>query len=326
MSDMKTTYPSMKKIHLVIASSYALLTATVGLVAQQEPAPPIDDEQRWESRGEVKLTSLPVRRETLVYKHTPQGDLEIHLFLPQGEPPRPAGFPGIVFFFGGGLRKGKPEQFFPQAEYLATRGMVAASAAYRVLNQHHTMPEKAVEDAKSAVRWLRAHAKDYRMDPDRFVSAGGSAGGRLAAATALVKAYDAESDDLRISAKPNALVLFNPSLWTSKLYLSRNVPSEIAELINPNRFIDAQTPPAVVFYGSLDSLKEGGDEYVRKARALSLRAEMWTAPGYPHGFFNLEPWIQVTTRKMDEFLVSIGYLEGPPTLELSSGLPVLVPE
>ncbi len=296
------------------------------LMAQVEPSSPADDEQKWESRGEIKLTLLSVKKETVVYKRTPQGDLEIHVFSPPGAPSRQEGFPGILFFFGGGLRKGKPSQFFPQAEYLASRGMVAACVAYRVLDQHHTMPEKAVEDAKSAVRWLRAHAKKYRMDPNRLVSAGGSAGGRLAAATALVQAYDAESDDLRISAKPNALILFNPSLGTSKIYLSQKVPSEIAELINPNRFIDAHTPPAVVFFGTADPLKDGGDEYVRKARALGLRAEMWTAPGMPHGFFNLEPWIRITTRKMDDFLVSIGYLDSAPTLELSPGLPALVPK
>lgn len=310
-----------------LAAAVCSLTLVIGgLAAVPAVATPLENNQRWESRGEIRLTSLPVTRTTVVYKVTPEVRLEMHLFLPVGEPPSPEGFPGIAFYFGGGLRKGKPDQFFPQAEYLASRGMVAACVAYRVLDLHQTMPDKAVEDAKSAMRWLRANAKQYRLDPNRLVAAGGSAGGRLAAATALVEAYDAATDAPGVSAKPGALVLFNPSLATSKIYLSRNVPSEIAELINPNRFIGPDTPPTVIFFGTEDQLKEGGDEFVRRARAAGSRAEMWTAAGMGHGFFNFEPWIRVTARKMDEFLVSIGYLEGPPTLELPPEMPELVQE
>ena len=69
-----------------------------------------------------------------------------------------------------------------------------------------------------------------------------------------------------------------------------------------------------------------GDEYVIKAKALGLRAEMYAATDMPHGFFNKEPWIQVTAKQMDMFLASLGYLGGEPTIQLPEKAPALVKE
>ena len=120
--------------------------------------------------------------------------------------------PAIVFFFGGGWTSGKLEQFEPQASHLARRGMVAARADYRVKSRHGVTPKECVEDAKSAVRWMRANAAKLGVDPDRIVAAGGSAGGHIAACTAFSPGLDAEGEDANVSSKPNALVLFNPVL------------------------------------------------------------------------------------------------------------------
>jgi acetyl esterase/lipase len=100
----------------------------------------------------------------------------------------------------------------------------------------------------------------------------------------------------------------------------------MAEAITPNSFVSKDTPPAILFFGSADALKAGGDEYVSKARALGLRAEMWSAPNMPHGFFNREPWIQVTARQVDQFLGSLGYLGGEPSLKLPANAPAMVKE
>jgi acetyl esterase/lipase len=107
---------------------------------------------------------------------------------------------------------GRFEQFEPQASHLARRGMVAARADYRVKSRHGVTPKECVEDAKSAVRWMRAKASVLGVDPDRIVAAGGSAGGHLAACAAFAPGLEANEEDARISSKPNALVLFNPVL------------------------------------------------------------------------------------------------------------------
>jgi len=279
----------------------------------------------------IQLTDAEVKASDVVYKTTPQGELKLHVFSPKGEVQIAALRPCVVFFFGGGWKSGSYLQFVPQAKYLASRGIVAISAEYRILNTHKTTPDKAVEDAKSAIRWVRGHSTELGIDPDKIIAAGGSAGGHLAACTALVSAYDAESDDKTLSAKPNALVLFNPAMNIATLFKQRDtgdspITLEMAEAITPNNFVSKDTPPAILFFGTADKLKEGGDEFVKKSRELGLRAEMWAAEGMPHGFFNREPWSHVTARKMDEFLISLGYLGGDPTLKLPDNAPKLKAE
>jgi acetyl esterase len=65
------------------------------------------------------------------------------------------------------------------------------------------------------------------------------------------------------------------------------------------------------------------EEYATQAKALGGRAEVYEAAGAGHGFFNRSPWTEVTARKGDEFLESIEYLKGPPTVELPDGAPQL---
>lgn len=280
----------------------------------------------------IKLTTETVKTREVLYKTTPQGELKLHVFSPAGEMQAAVLRPCVVFFFGGGWKSGSYLQFVPQAEYLASRGIIAACADYRIANIHKTLPDSAVEDAKSAIRWVRGHAVELGVDPDKIIAAGGSAGGHLAACTALCPGFDAATDDKAISAKPNALVLFNPAMNIDTLFKQRAVAEkspitlEMAEAITPNRFVSKDTPPAILFFGSADDLKIGGDEYVQKARALGLRAEMWSAPEMPHGFFNRAPWMQVTAVQMDRFLASLGYLGGEPSLKLPENAPALVKE
>jgi acetyl esterase/lipase len=274
------------------------------------------------------MTDAPVKHEDRVYKKTPQGELTLHFSLPvdwKATDKRPA----IVFFFGGGWTNGSYVQFMSQSDYFASRGMVAASADYRIKSIHKTEPDKCVEDAKSAVRWLREHAAELGLDPDKVVASGGSAGGHIAACTALVTAYDADTDNKGISAVPNAMVLFNPALNIDELKLKQNPsPQDMAmfQAITPNRFIKAGTPPAIMFFGTEDKLKAGADQYLAKAKPLGVRAELWTADGQGHGFFNKGPYAQLTVKKADEFLTSLGYLKGEPTVKVPEGAPALKQE
>lgn len=317
----------MRRLFLVLT----LVTLAAPLPSNAQKAP----KTKKARAGDIKLVSAEVSTKDVVYKTTPQGELKLHFFLPKGEVQIAALRPCVVFFFGGGWKGGSYRQFVPQAEYLASRGIVTACADYRILNVHKTQPDKAVEDAKSAIRWVRGHATEFNVDPDKIVASGGSAGGHLAACTALASAYDAESDDKSISAHPNAMILFNPAMNIGTLYKQRSTDSattttgftqEMADAITPNSFVSKDTPPAILFFGTADKLKAGGDEYVQKAKALGLRAEMWTAPDQPHGFFNHPPWIQVTTKKMEEFLASLGYLGGESTLKIPENAPSLKAE
>ena len=248
---------------------------------------------------------------SFVYKKLKQADLELIVHYPPGwkeTDKRPA----VVFFFGGGWTSGKIQQFEPQASHLAHRDMVAARADYRVKSRHGVTPKECVEDAKSAVRWMRANATMLGVDPDRIAAAGGSAGGHIAACTALTPGLDAEDEDAEISSWPNALVLFNPVLRFEGIpQLMERIGNDeaLGKAISPTLHLTKDSPPTLIFFGTADRLSAMGDEFMRRSNELGHRAELFTAEGQPHGFFNRPPWREKTTQRMDEFLVSLGYLQ-----------------
>ena len=204
---------------------------------------------------------------TFAYKTIPGGKLEMVVHYPPGwkdTDKRPA----IVFFFGGGWENGNIKQFETQADHLASRGMVAARADYRVKSRQGVTPDKCVEDAKSAVRWLRANAAKLGIDPDRIVAAGGSAGGHIAACTALTEGLEAEGEDRSISSRPNALVLFNPVLrfdGVPRLMGRIGDDEALGKALSPTLHVTKDTPPTLVLFGTADRLKPQGDEFVRRA-------------------------------------------------------------
>ena len=257
-----------------------------------------------------------------VFKETPQGPLKLLFHFPAdwkaGEKR-----PGIVFFFGGGWRTGTPAQFLPQAEYLAKRGMVTVRAEYRIADKHHTTPEKAVEDARSAVRWLRGHAAELGIDPHRLVASGGSAGAHLAACTALLGGPDDAGEDKSVSCRPDALVLFNPVMDFAGIKIADAQGKDLGAELSPLGHLRKGLVPTVQFFGSADRLLEGAREFHRKALSQGDRSELYTAADQPHGFFNRPPWREVTLRRADLFLASLGYVKGEPNVEVPAGAPSL---
>jgi len=252
--------------------------------------------------------STRVERHT--YKKTPQGELAIHIHFPKdwaAEDKRPA----IVFFFGGGWTGGTVEQFAGQAHYLASRGIMAARADYRVRSRHQTTPDKCVEDAKSAVRWLRKNAAKFGIDPNRIVASGGSAGGHIAACTSTVTGLDAEGEDTGVSCRPNLLILYNPVLNCADEQIALRMGSmDMAKRLSPNLHLSKNMPPAIVFYGTEDRFYSQGKEFLELSKELGNKVELYAAGGQPHGFFNRSPWHQQTTFLVDQFLARHGYLAG----------------
>jgi acetyl esterase/lipase len=259
----------------------------------------------------------PVR--SYVYKETPQGPLSVHVHYPFDVQPGDR-CPAIVFFFGGAWKGGTVAQFARQATYLASRGMVVARADYRVQGRHGVTADRCVEDAKSALRWLRAHAAALGVDRTRIVGSGGSAGGHLAAAAALVEGYNATGDDLSISPRPDALLLFNPVLRVVPRHIGDTVrDEEMGRRLSPLLHLRDDAPPTLLLFGSNDEWLGPGRAYVERAESLGCRVELFVAQGAGHGFFNEPPWFGRTLHRADQFLVSLGYLVGAPTVALRLG-------
>ena len=154
-----------------------------------------------------------------------------------------ATLPAIVFSFGGGWRNGTPAQFVEQYKCLASRGMVAITADYRVKSRQNVTPLECIADAKSAIRWVRRNANDLGIDANRIAAGGGSAGGRLAAALATVNDFDDKSDDVKISAVADALVLFNPALGVANIPVDYGFGDKAAAAPHLQH-VKAKLPPA----------------------------------------------------------------------------------
>lgn len=230
-------------------------------------------------------------------------------------------YPTIIFFFGGGWNGGTTSQFEPHAAYFSTRGMITVLADYRVKSRHKTTPFEAVSDAKSAIRFLRTHAKDLNIDKNRIVASGGSAGGHLAAACGILPGLDEPGEDPDISSKANALVLFNPVFDNGPEGFQNERMGERWQEISPAHNISKGAPPTIVFLGTNDHLipVEMAENYKKKMEAVGSRCDLHLYEDQKHGFFNKSKsdgvYYQKTVREADLFLASLKYLKGKPTIE-----------
>src|SRR5690349_6683208 len=107
-----------------------------------------------------------------VYKTVAGRELHLWVRVPD-DPTTGNSLPAIVFIHGGGWVGGGPSGFGPQSEYLSSRGMVAVQIEYRLLKADTTDPPLAcIQDAKSAMRWVRKHAADFGIDRRRIAASG----------------------------------------------------------------------------------------------------------------------------------------------------------
>ncbi len=260
----------------------------------------------------------------VTYMDHPKKPLQLHIF----HPPKFSAdkkYPTVVFFFGGGWSGNNPKQFYCQAEYLASRGMLAICATYRSNSAYKTQPTDCVQDGKTVIRYLRQHAAELGVDPDMLAAGGGSAGGHIAAATATIKDWDSPTDDLSFSAVPNALLLFNPVYNNGPGGYGNNKKdsrvSEYWKKISPMHNLDGTQPPTLVLMGSRDKHTPADItmEYDRRMKANGNRCETIIYEGQKHGFFNLgkggKEFFLKTIIAADQFLASLGYLKGEPTAE-----------
>ena len=252
--------------------------------------------------------------EVVTYRKTEQAELKLEIFRPAGwkaHDERPA----IVFFFGGGWVGGSTTQFHPQATRLASRGMVAYCADYRVRSRHETSPFEAVADAKAAVRWIWRNAGRQGVDPKKIVSAGGSAGGHLAACSGLVAGHD-EVKDGEPAFIPAAMVLFNPVIDTSKKGYGYAKLKERYRELSPVEHVHDKTAPTLVLVGSADTTTPVTGHKLFEARMKEKKrsCRLIIFQGQKHGFFNARGdnenyW--GTLAGMEQFLGDLNYIRMP---------------
>jgi len=249
-------------------------------------------------------------RSSHIYKTVGNEKLELYVDSPKGHKPD-AKVPAIVLFHGGGFRTGSVDQFERQADYLAGRGMVAIRVRYRLTKQPGVEVLDCVEDAISAMRWVRANAGKLGVDPDRIAAGGGSAGGYLSAATLLIDFIHAKTDPEGVSAKPNAMVLFNPGFGRPNKEGVRDSrdpdgKGDLKQYVKPN------LPPCIQFFGTEDPFLPGARAFIEAYKTAGNRCELVTYEGEGHSFFNKDKYYELTIAETDKFLIGLGWLDKIP--------------
>jgi len=256
----------------------------------------------------VRIGGDAANMKAIEYKQVDPQPLHMWVFYPEGWKATDARA-GIVFFCGGAWSHADHNEFVPWARYLASRGMVAGVAEYR--------PKGALtcgEDATSAVRWFRAHCTELGVDPNMIGASGGSAGGQMAAFTALCEPRNAANENTTISAKPNVLVLFDAVLDMKAERAAERLSAPDKMALSPIDHMANDSVPTLLFYGSECPFVGQARAFLAKSKTLGNSVQLYTAPGSNHTYYFRPPWRQLTFTLMDEFLVARGFLKaGAPT-------------
>lgn len=239
------------------------------------------------------------------------GDRTLFLHVSPPREPIASPAPTAVFYHGGGWVRGTWRQFLPQAARLNALGMLAILVEYRTEG-----PMAATADAVAAMNAVFERARDLGCDPARIVAIGGSAGGHLALATAVLELPG--TDDRR---RPAALVLFNPVTDTSGDFPAgfgrRHFDNdETARRYSPMHHVGDKTPPLLIMHGTADTAvhHENSVTLAEESRRRGGHAEIVLYAGQRHGFFNstgtarrgvdgdANPYFAVTTEEMIGFI------------------------
>ncbi len=210
--------------------------------------------------------------------------------------------PTVLLIHGGGFRAGNRQSYLPMAIKLAERGYVAATASYR-LSPRHQFPA-AVHDVKAAVRFLRANASRFGLDPERIGAMGGSAGGHLVqflGLTAGVAEFEGYGPNREHSSRVSCVVnYYGPSDFTQSYSksvdaaevlpmflggdLDHNRPIHIRA--SPLNWVTPNAAPILSVHGTLDPYVayEHSVWLTERLLAAGVPAELETLSGAGHGF------------------------------------------
>ena len=190
---------------------------------------------------------------TVPYKTVGKRELHLRLFEPAGHRPSDAR-PCFLMIHGGGWVAGTPTIMYALAEHFAARGWLCASLEYRLhAPEKGTTAFDGVSDARSAVRYLRTHARELGLDPQRIVAGGRSAGGHLAVMTSLGEKLDDPQDDRQVSCVPDALILYSPVIDTSAEGYGHALLGERWKELSPRNLVRPGVPPTLVLHGKRDT-------------------------------------------------------------------------
>lgn len=258
--------------------------------------------------AQTPLSAEVTVQENVTYAKVGDVELKCDIALPQGEGP----FPAIVFIHGGGWYQGNRQAYKAAIHQAAERGYVAATITYRLMKFDQAKKETTtaepifptqIHDAKSAIRWLRANAEKYRVDPERIGVTGGSAGGHLSLLVGLTDKNDKLEGDgghpdqsSRVQAVVN---VFGPTemaschdgsvvAWIFRLFMG-GTPMETPDTYkaaSPVTYASEDDPPVLTLHGDKDTLVPIAQATLldEKMKAAGAKHTLKIFEGQGHGF------------------------------------------
>ncbi len=288
-----------------IAKLHAQTSTPLSETAIHSPPAP-----KWKKlvASESQPTGLKLSRKILA--EYPEHTVELLIYTPEA----PGLYPAILDIHGGGWSQRQIESDRVMMERIAQRGFITALVAYRISGE--APYPAALHDCKSAVRFLRANAKELHIIPEKIAVMGGSAGGHLAALTAMTsgksefegsgphQGTDSAVQACIVMAASQDLFEANQKLTNANAHAffkaSCSENPELFRQASPVTHIRAGVPPIIFIEGEKDTLKIGRQESMDKLRALGIETGLYTLKLAPHPFWMSDPWcaetVEIATR------------------------------
>ncbi|MGB7785752.1 MAG: alpha/beta hydrolase [Salinimicrobium sp.] len=245
------------------------------------------------------------------YKTINGHHLDAHIFQPdslqKGEK-----HPVIAMFHGGSFFEGKPDWFFNTAQAYAEKDWVAIAVEYRVADRHGNKLPEAISDGKSLVRFLRANAERFQLDPNKILVTGNSSGATIALALATTgEILDEPKEDLQISSIPNA-VIANAGLADLReagYWWQENYREEFIDRISPLNNPAKKLPPILLFHGTRDNSVDIGSirEFSSRARENGNDVKLVELKGAPHMIWLIPYFSKQMKEPRDKFFKKLNW-------------------
>lgn len=271
--------------------------------------------------GEYKSPAVKEKR-NLVYCSLEGRKLHVDAFYPK--PKKNIYYPAILIVHGGGWRSGNRGQHIPLAQRLAALGYVCFTVEYRLSTE--ALYPAAVNDLKSAIRWMRSQSRQFNVDPSKITLLGFSAGGELAAFVGATNrhsdfkangCYTGFSDEVQgIIDIDGTLSFVHPdsaegddrksiSSATNWFGYGKKENPRLWRAASPLTHAGKATPPVLFLNSSVPWMHAGRDDFRKILNQYGIYSEVHTFENAPHTFCLFEPWFEPTVRYIDSFLKKI---------------------
>lgn len=303
--------PMLARQNVIPRDTSFTISSTIPKVVKQYPQATL---------VEATIPPRVVAEENVVYAKYGKRELHLDLFSPREKGSGP--FPGVIMIHGGGWRFGNRQMEWPMALHVANHGYVTATVEYRLSGE--ALYPAGVHDLKCAIRWMRAHATEYNIDPDKIGVYGCSAGGELAAflgTTGDMKRFEGNGGYAGHSSSVQAVIDVDgvldftnpaesakdddpkkPSAGKSWFGASYKENPDLWKDASPINYIDNKTAPILFVNSSLERYHAGRDQGIAKMNTLGIYSEVHTIPDTPHPFWLFHPWFDEAAGYIVTFL------------------------